>query len=54
MLAIAIPKPGGPEALTPEDRFEAYAKIQKQVHDAAVWIPIVHEPMFVASGPRLK
>lgn len=44
----------GRGALTPEARFEAYAKIQKQVHDAAVWIPLVHEPMFVAAGPRLK
>ncbi|MEQ8397449.1 ABC transporter substrate-binding protein [Thalassobaculum sp.] len=44
----------GRAALTPEARYEAYAKVQKQVHDAVVWIPLVHEPMFVAAGPRLK
>lgn len=44
----------GRGALTDADRAAAYAKIQKKVHDAAVWIPIVHEPMFVAAGPRLK
>ena len=44
----------GRGALTAEDRFAAYAKVQKQVHDAAVWIPIVHEPMFVAAGPKVK
>lgn len=44
----------GRAALTPEARFAAYSKVEKQVHDAVVWIPIVHEPMFVAAGPRLK
>ncbi len=44
----------GRGALTAEARFDAYAKVQKQVHDAAVWIPIVHEPMYMAAGPRLK
>ena len=41
-------------ALTDADRAAAYAKIEKKVHDAAVWVPIVHEPMFVAAGPKLK
>ncbi|WP_193171139.1 ABC transporter substrate-binding protein [Nisaea nitritireducens] len=44
----------GRGALTDADRAAAYGKVQKQVHDAVVWIPIVHEPMFVAAGPRLK
>ncbi|UUX49633.1 ABC transporter substrate-binding protein [Nisaea acidiphila] len=44
----------GRGALTDADRAAAYAKIQKKVHDAVVWIPVVHEPMFVAAGPRLK
>lgn len=35
-------------------RAAAYGKIQKKVHDAAVWIPVVHEPMFVAAGPKMK
>ena len=44
----------GRGALSDADRAAAYGKVQKQVHDAVVWIPIVHEPMFVAAGPRLK
>jgi peptide/nickel transport system substrate-binding protein len=41
-------------ALNDADRAAAYAKIEKKVHDAVVWLPIVHEPMFVAAGPKLK
>ncbi|WP_420562412.1 ABC transporter substrate-binding protein [Thalassobaculum sp.] len=41
-------------ALNDADRAAAYAKIEKKVHDAVVWVPIVHEPMFVAAGPKLK
>lgn len=44
----------GRGALNDAGRAEAYAKIQKKVHDAVVWIPLVHEPMFVAAGPKLK
>jgi len=44
----------GRGALNDSGRAEAYAKIQKQVHDAVVWIPLVHEPMFVAAGPKMK
>src|SRR3546814_17872120 len=44
----------GRGALTPEVRAAAYAKVQKQVHDAALWLQIVHAPMFLAAGPRLK
>lgn len=44
----------GRGALTAEDRFAAYAKVQEQVHDAAVWIPIIHEPLFLAAGPKLQ
>ncbi|WP_281684260.1 ABC transporter substrate-binding protein [Thalassobaculum salexigens] len=41
-------------ALNDADRAAAYAKVEKKVHDAVVWIPLVHEPMFVAAGPKLK
>ncbi|WP_193181758.1 ABC transporter substrate-binding protein [Nisaea sediminum] len=44
----------GRGALTDADRAAAYSKVEKKVHDAVVWIPIVHEPMFVAAGPRMK
>ncbi|MFX4220759.1 MAG: ABC transporter substrate-binding protein [Thalassobaculum sp.] len=44
----------GRGALNDAGRAAAYAKIQKKVHDAVVWIPLVHEPMFVAAGPKLK
>ena len=32
----------------------AYAAVQQKVHDAAVWIPLYHEPLFVVAGPKLK
>ncbi len=35
-------------------RAEAYAAVQKKVHDAAVWIPLFHEPLFVVAGSKLK
>jgi peptide/nickel transport system substrate-binding protein len=41
-------------ALTDKERAENFAKVQKKVHAAAVWIPIVHEPLFLISGPKLK
>ena len=41
-------------ALTDEERAELLGKMQAQVHDAAVWIPIVHEPLFMVSGPKLE
>lgn len=41
-------------ALTDEERKATMAKIQEQVHDAAVWIPIVHEPLFVVATNKLK
>ncbi|MDF1791388.1 MAG: ABC transporter substrate-binding protein [Thalassobaculaceae bacterium] len=41
-------------ALNDADRAAAYAKVEKKVHDAVVWIPLVHEPMFVAAGPKMK
>ena len=38
----------------PAVRSAAYAAVQKKVHDAAVWIPLYHEPLFVVAGPKLK
>ncbi len=32
----------------------AYAAVQQKVHDAFVWIPLYHEPLFVVAGSKLK
>jgi peptide/nickel transport system substrate-binding protein len=28
--------------------------VQQKVHDAFVWIPLFHEPLFVVAGSKLK
>jgi peptide/nickel transport system substrate-binding protein len=35
-------------------RAAAYEAVQAKVHDAAVWIPLFHEPLFVVTGGKLK
>ncbi len=35
-------------------RAAAYQAVQEKVHDAFVWIPLFHEPLFVVSGAKLK
>ena len=40
-------------ALSDEDRAAAYGEVLKQVHKAAVWIPLYHEPMKIAMSARL-
>jgi peptide/nickel transport system substrate-binding protein len=44
----------GQKALTPEARFAAYSKVQRTVHQAAVWIPLFHDDLYVASQKRVK
>lgn len=44
----------GKAALTPEERAEAFGKIQEKVTDAAAWIPLVHEGMVIVTNQRLK
>lgn len=44
----------GASALDPKERAAAYARVQDKVEEAAVWIPLYHEPLFMAAGPRLK
>ncbi len=44
----------GSAALTAEDRAANYAKVQRKVHDAVLWMPIYHEPLFLVVGPKLK
>ncbi|SJZ54549.1 peptide/nickel transport system substrate-binding protein [Enhydrobacter aerosaccus] len=35
-------------------RAAAYEAVQKKVHDAFVWIPLFHEPLFIVAGSNLK
>jgi len=44
----------GSTALSDDVRAAAYAKVQQKVHDAAVWIPLYHEPLHVVTGNKLK
>jgi len=44
----------GASALDPKERFDAYAKVQSKVEDAAVWIPLYHEPLHLVTGAKLK
>jgi len=44
----------GSTATDEATRAAAYAAVQQKVHDAAVWIPLYHEPLFVVAGPKLK
>jgi len=43
----------GMTALSDEDRAAAYGEVLEQVHKAAVWIPLYHEPMKIAMSARL-
>ena len=44
----------GSQALDDATRAGAYAAVQQKVHDAAVWIPLYHEPLFLVTGAKLK
>lgn len=44
----------GSQALDEKTRSEAYARVQAKVHDAAVWIPLYHEPLHLVAGQRMK
>lgn len=41
-------------ALSDDERASILAKVQRKVHGAAVWVPIVHEPLFIVSGPKIQ
>ena len=43
----------GKTAVEDEVRAQAYAEVLRQVHEAAVWIPLYHEPMTLAQSTRL-
>jgi len=44
----------GSTAIDDATRAQAYAAVQQKVHEAAVWIPLFHEPLFVVAGPKLR
>ena len=43
----------GMTAVNEGDRAAAYGQVLQQVHEAAVWIPLYHEPMKIAVSNRL-
>ncbi|MEL6311100.1 MAG: ABC transporter substrate-binding protein [Pseudomonadota bacterium] len=43
----------GKTATTPELRAAAYGEVLEKVHDAAVWIPLYHEPMRLAQSAKM-
>ena len=44
----------GAAALDPKERAAAYARVQDKDEEAAVWIPLYHEPLFMVTGPKVK
>ncbi|MFN3938816.1 MAG: ABC transporter substrate-binding protein [Gemmobacter sp.] len=44
----------GKTATTEDVRAEAYGEVLRMVHEAAVWLPLYHEPMFVAQSTQLE
>jgi peptide/nickel transport system substrate-binding protein len=44
----------GMSATDDKTRATAYQAVQEKVHDAFVWIPLFHEPLFVVAGAKLK
>ena len=44
----------GMTALSDEDRAAAYGEVLEQVHKAAVWIPLYHEPMKIAMSAKTR
>ncbi|MGZ2257516.1 ABC transporter substrate-binding protein [Roseobacter sp. A03A-229] len=44
----------GATATTDTDRAAAYGEVLEMVHDAAVWLPLYHEPMVIAQSTELE
>lgn len=44
----------GMTATDDKARAAAYQAVQEKLHDAYVWIPLYHEPLFVVAGSKLK
>lgn len=43
----------GRSAATDQERFAAYSKVQHKIYDNYLWIPLVHEDMFVVWSDRI-
>lgn len=43
----------GKTALEDETRADAYGKVLKKVHEEALWLPLYHEPIFVAHSDKM-
>jgi peptide/nickel transport system substrate-binding protein len=43
----------GKTATDPVVRAASYGEVLAKVHDAAVWIPLYHEPMIIAQSDKL-
>ncbi|QYX57185.1 hypothetical protein K1T73_01860 [Roseovarius sp. SCSIO 43702] len=44
----------GKTALDDETRASAYGEVLKKVHEAAVWLPLYHEPMYVVHSAEME
>jgi peptide/nickel transport system substrate-binding protein len=44
----------GASALNDKDRFEAYAKVQKIIHENALWVPILYEGVSLVANKKVK
>ena len=44
----------GGAALTEKDRTKTSPRCMKKVHEAALWVPIVHEGVVLVANKRLK
>jgi peptide/nickel transport system substrate-binding protein len=44
----------GGAALTDKEKEENFSKVMKKVHEAAVWVPIVHEGVVMVASKKLK
>ncbi|ETX27467.1 ABC transporter substrate-binding protein [Roseivivax isoporae] len=44
----------GSTAITDEERADSYGQVLEIVHEAAVWLPLYHEPMVIAQSTDLE
>ncbi|MGF1526974.1 MAG: ABC transporter substrate-binding protein [Candidatus Competibacterales bacterium] len=44
----------GSAALSEDERAQYYGQVQEKVHNATLWVPLAHEPLFIAAHQRLE
>ena len=54
LLQVVPTDPATVSAGPSATRAAAYQAVQANVHNAFVWIPLYHEPLFVVTGAKLK